>query len=233
MDNNIAERLSSAYRQLAEFSHHPLQDEQKPRLIAVSKTKPASAVLAAYQAGQRDFGENYLQELVSKASELASLQDLQWHFIGPIQSNKTRDIARFASWVHSIERFKIAERLAAQRPAELAPLQLLIQVNISAEASKAGVMPAEVLPLAAQIATLPNVVLKGLMAIPAPAVDQDNSAAFAAMQQLSHQLQQQHPAATELSMGMSDDWQQALTFGATMIRLGTAIFGARETQPHE
>jgi hypothetical protein len=233
MDNNIAERLNSAYRQLAEFSHHPQQGEQKPRLIAVSKTKPASAVLAAYQAGQRDFGENYLQELVSKATELAALHEVQWHFIGPIQSNKTRDIARFASWVHSIERFKIAERLSAQRPAELPPLQLLIQVNISAEASKAGVMPADVLPLAAQIAVLPNVVLKGLMAIPAPAVDQDNSAAFAAMQLLSQQLQQQHPAATELSMGMSDDWQQALTFGATMIRLGTAIFGARETQPHE
>lgn len=233
MDNNIAERLNSAYRQLAEFSHHPLQGEQKPRLIAVSKTKPASAVLAAYQAGQRDFGENYLQELVSKATELAALHEVQWHFIGPIQSNKTRDIARFASWVHSIERFKIAERLSAQRPAELPPLQLLIQVNISAEASKAGVMPADVLPLAAQIAVLPKVVLKGLMAIPAPAVDQDNSAAFAAMQLLSQQLQQQHPAATELSMGMSDDWQQALTFGATMIRLGTAIFGARETQPHE
>jgi hypothetical protein len=233
MDNNIAERLNSAYRQLAEFSHHPQQGEQKPRLIAVSKTKPASAVLAAYQAGQRDFGENYLQELVSKATELAALHEVQWHFIGPIQSNKTRDIARFASWVHSIERFKIAERLSAQRPAELPPLQLLIQVNISAEASKAGVMPADVLPLAAQIAVLPNVMLKGLMAIPAPAVDQDNSAAFAAMQLLSQQLQQQHPAATELSMGMSDDWQQALTFGATMIRLGTAIFGARETQPHE
>lgn len=233
MDNNIAERLNSAYRQLVEFSHQPQLDGQKPRLIAVSKTKPASAVLAAYQAGQRDFGENYLQELVSKATELSALSDLQWHFIGPIQSNKTRDIARFSSWVHSIERFKIAERLSAQRPAELPPLQLLIQVNISAEASKAGVMPADVLPLAAQIAALPKVVLKGLMAIPAPAVDQDNSVAFAAMQQLSRQLQQQHPAATELSMGMSDDWQQALTFGATMIRLGTAIFGARETQPHE
>ncbi len=124
MDNNIAERLSSAYRQLAEFRHHRQQDEQKPRLIAVSKTKPASAVLAAYQAGQRDFGENYLQELVSKATELAALPEVQWHFIGPIQSNKTRDIARFASWVHSIERFKIAERLSAQRPAELAPLQV-------------------------------------------------------------------------------------------------------------
>jgi hypothetical protein len=233
MDNNIAERLNSAYRLMAEFNHPPRQDGQKPRLIAVSKTKPSSAVLAAYQAGQRDFGENYVQELVSKATALAANEDMQWHFIGPIQSNKTRDIAKFANWVHSIERFKIAERLSAQRPVDLAPLRLLIQVNISAEPTKAGVMPAEVLALAEQIAALPNVELKGLMAIPAPATNGDNSVAFAAMQALSSQLQLQYPNATELSMGMSDDWQQALTFGATMIRLGTAIFGARETQLHE
>jgi pyridoxal phosphate enzyme (YggS family) len=233
MDNNIAERLNSAYRLMAEFNHPQQLDGQKPRLIAVSKTKPSSAVLAAYQAGQRDFGENYVQELVSKATALAANEDVQWHFIGPIQSNKTRDIAKFANWVHSIERFKIAERLSAQRPVDLAPLRLLIQVNISAEPSKAGVMPAEVLALAEQIAALPHVELKGLMAIPAPATNGDNSVAFAAMQALSSQLQLQYPNATELSMGMSDDWQQALTFGATMIRLGTAIFGARETQLHE
>jgi pyridoxal phosphate enzyme (YggS family) len=135
--------------------------------------------------------------------------------------------------VHSIDRLKIAERLSAQRTPDQPPLKLLIQVNISDEDSKSGVPEHAVLALAAQIATLPHLQLAGLMAIPAPAVNQDNSAAFAKMQQLSAQLQQKYPQANMLSMGMTDDWQQALTFGATMIRLGTAIFGARDTQPHE
>ena len=233
MDNNIAERLNSAYRQMAEIQQKNPVLTSNAQLIAVSKTKPGLMVLQAYKAGQKAFGENYVQELVQKASELTHLTDLEWHFIGPIQSNKTRDIARFAHWVHSIDRFKIAERLSAQRPASMAPLNLLIQVNISAEASKAGVMPDDVLALARQITTLPQVQLCGLMAIPAPAVNQDNSQAFAAMQLLSKALQQEFPQANQLSMGMSDDWQQALTFGATMIRLGTAIFGVRETQLYE
>jgi len=233
MDNNIAERLNSAYRQLAEIKQKNLSVRADAQLIAVSKTKPISLITEAYLAGQRQFGENYVQELVDKATALTELADLEWHFIGPIQSNKTRDIAKFANWVHSIDRLKIAERLSAQRPATMPPLKVLIQVNISDEASKAGIAAAEVQPFAAKIATLPNLELAGLMAIPAPAVGNDNSQAFAAMQALSAQLQQQFPQARALSMGMSDDWQQALTFGATMIRLGTAIFGAREPQPHE
>ncbi|RVU37239.1 YggS family pyridoxal phosphate-dependent enzyme [Rheinheimera riviphila] len=233
MDNNIAERLNSAYRQLAEIKQKNPSVRADAQLIAVSKTKPISLITEAYLAGQRQFGENYVQELVDKASELAELTDLEWHFIGPIQSNKTRDIAKFAGWVHSIDRLKIAERLSAQRPAGMSALKVLIQVNISDEASKAGIAAAEVLPFAAKVAALPNLELAGLMAIPAPAVDNDNSQAFAAMQALSVQLQQLFPQARALSMGMSDDWQQALTFGATMIRLGTAIFGAREPQPHE
>jgi hypothetical protein len=233
MDNNIAERLNSAYRQLAEIKQKNPDVRADAQLIAVSKTKPISLIKEAYLAGQRQFGENYLQELVNKATELAELTDLEWHFIGPIQSNKTRDIAKFASCVHSVDRLKIAERLSAQRPADLPPLKVLIQVNISHELSKAGVLTADVMALATQIAALPKLQLYGLMAIPAPAVDEDNSQAFADMQALSQQLQQQFPQANALSMGMSDDWQQALTFGATMIRLGTAIFGAREPQPHE
>ncbi|KKL00802.1 alanine racemase [Rheinheimera mesophila] len=221
----MAEALKSAYNAITEFQTKQ-QLSQQSRLIAVSKTKPASSVAAAYQAGQRAFGENYVQELVSKATELQQLADIEWHFIGPIQSNKTKDIAQYADWVHSIERLKIAERLAAQRPADKAPLRVLLQINISAEESKSGIKPDELLPLAAAVAKLPQLQLKGLMAIPQPG---NSAEAFEQMQKLSLQLQQHYPDAKELSMGMSDDWQQALRFGSTMIRLGTAIFGARET----
>lgn len=233
MDNNIAERLKSAYQQIAEIKQKYPAVRPDAQLIAVSKTKPISLITEAYVAGQRQFGENYVQELVDKATALEALKDLEWHFIGPIQSNKTRDIARYADVVHSIDRLKIAERLSSQRPAERPSLKVMIQVNISGEDSKSGVAGAEVLTLAKQIALLPKLQLIGLMAIPAPAVHHDNGIAFATMQTLSAQLQQHFPMANMLSMGMSDDWQQALTFGATMIRLGTAIFGARDTQPHE
>ena len=185
------------------------------------------------QAGQRAFGENYVQELVEKAQFFQDKTDIRWHFIGPIQSNKTRDIAAYADVVHSIERAKIAERLAAQRSSNQAPLQVLIQINISGEASKSGVLPTEMLMLAKVIADLPQLELIGLMAIPEPAIAGDNSQAFQAMAELSKQLTAIYPQANQLSMGMSDDWQQALTFGATMIRLGTAIFGHRETTKHE
>lgn len=225
MTNNIAEALKSAYNAITEFQTKQ-QLNQQSRLIAVSKTKPAVSVAAAYQAGQRAFGENYVQELVSKATELHQLDGIEWHFIGPIQSNKTKDIALYADWVHSIDRLKIAERLSAQRPLDKTPLQVLLQVNISGEESKSGINPADLAGLAASVAKLPQLRLKGLMAIPEPG---KGAEAFAQMQKLSLQLQQQHPDAKELSMGMSDDWQDALRFGSTMIRLGTAIFGARET----
>ncbi|MBY0417945.1 MAG: YggS family pyridoxal phosphate-dependent enzyme [Pararheinheimera sp.] len=229
MTNNIAEALKSAYNAITEFQTKQ-QLNQQSRLIAVSKTKPAASVAAAYQAGQRAFGENYVQELVSKAAELHQLDGIEWHFIGPIQSNKTKDIAFYADWVHSIERLKIAERLSAQRPLDKTPLQVLLQVNISGEESKSGINPADLMSLAAQVSALPQLALKGLMAIPEPG---KGAEAFAQMQKLSLQLQQQHPDAKELSMGMSDDWQEALRFGSTMIRLGTAIFGARETHSHD
>jgi len=229
MTNNIAEALKSAYNAITEFQTKQ-QLNQQSRLIAVSKTKPAASVATAYQAGQRAFGENYVQELVSKATELHQLDGIEWHFIGPIQSNKTKDIALYADWVHSIDRLKIAERLSAQRPSDKTPLQVLLQVNISGEESKSGINPADLMNLATQVAKLPQLTLKGLMAIPEPG---KGAEAFAQMQKLSLQLQQQHPDAKELSMGMSDDWQDALRFGSTMIRLGTAIFGARETHSHE
>lgn len=224
MHNTIAERLQTAYRALAEIQP---TDGTTAQLIAVSKTKPVNDIREAYQAGQRQFGENYVQELATKAQELTDLAQIRWHFIGPIQSNKTRDIAVYADVVHSIDRLKIAERLSAQRPAGKAPLQVLLQVNISREDSKSGILAEDLLPLARQISNLQNIQLAGLMAIPAPAVNGDNQQAFAAMQQLSASLQAEFPQADQLSMGMSDDWQQAVLFGATMIRLGSAIFGAR------
>jgi pyridoxal phosphate enzyme (YggS family) len=233
MHNNIAERLTSAYQQMAEITAKCQREASTAQLIAVSKTKPVAAISEAYTAGQRAFGENYVQELVEKAQFFQDKTDIRWHFIGPIQSNKTRDIAAYADVVHSIERAKIAERLAAQRSSNQAPLQVLIQINISGEASKSGVLPTEMLMLAKVIADLPQLELIGLMAIPEPAIAGDNSQAFQAMAELSKQLTAIYPQANQLSMGMSDDWQQALTFGATMIRLGTAIFGHRETTKHE
>ena len=233
MHNNIAERLTSAYQQIAEITAKCQREASTAQLIAVSKTKPVADISEAYAAGQRAFGENYVQELVEKAQFFENRTDIRWHFIGPIQSNKTRDISAFADVVHSIERAKIAERLAAQRKPSQAPLQVLIQINISGEASKSGVLPTEMLALAKVINDLPQLELIGLMAIPEPAVAGDNRQAFQAMVDLSKQLTTIYPQANQLSMGMSDDWQQALTFGATMIRLGTAIFGHRETTKHE
>ena len=223
--NNIAEQLGLAYHNLNEKCSELAISANKPLLLAVSKTKPSTAILAAYLAGQRHFGENYPQELAEKASALQQHQDIVWHFIGPLQSNKTKLVAEHAHWVHSVDRLKIAQRLAAQRPATLPALKVLLQINISNEASKAGIAATEMLALADEISQLGALELKGLMAIPAPG---QSETAFAAMQTLSVKLQKKYPNAVELSMGMSDDWPHALRYGATMIRLGTAIFGARD-----
>ncbi|MBU2112551.1 MAG: YggS family pyridoxal phosphate-dependent enzyme [Gammaproteobacteria bacterium] len=223
--NNIADQLQLAYHNLAQKCAELSVNADKIQLLAVSKTKAASDVMQAYHAGQRHFGENYPQELADKATELAHYNDICWHFIGPLQSNKTKLVAQNAQWVHSLDRLKIAQRLNEQRPDNLGKLNVLLQINISAEDSKAGIAPNQMLALADEVAQLPRLQLTGLMAIPAPG---DSEPAFAAMQQLSRQLQQHYPQATELSMGMSDDWPLALRYGATMIRLGTAIFGARD-----
>ncbi len=194
-------------------------------LLAVSKTKPASALREAYAAGLRDFGENYLQEALGKQLELADLP-LCWHFIGPIQSNKTRAIAENFAWVHSVDRLKIAQRLSEQRPEDLPPLNICIQVNVSGEASKSGCTPADLPALAAAISALPRLKLRGLMAIPEPTEDSaEQNAAFAAVRSLQAQLNL--PLDT-LSMGMSHDLEAAIAQGATWVRIGTALFGARD-----
>jgi len=195
------------------------------QLLAVSKTKPAQALREAYAAGLRDFGENYLQEALGKQAELTDLP-LIWHFIGPIQSNKTRAIAEHFDWVHSVDRLKIAQRLSEQRPAELPPLNICIQVNVSGEASKSGCTPADLPALAKAIAALPRLTLRGLMAIPEPTdARAEQDAAFAAVQRLQASLDL--PLDT-LSMGMSHDLESAIAQGATWVRIGTALFGARD-----
>ncbi len=200
------------------------------RLLAVSKTFGPEAVREAVAAGQRAFGENYLQEGLDKIRALndAGAPPLEWHFIGPIQSNKTRPIAENFAWVHTVEREKIAARLSEQRPAGLPPLQICLQVNISGEASKSGVAPDEVAALAHQVAALPNLTLRGLMAIPEPAVAfEQQRAAFARLRALSEQLRADGLALDTLSMGMSADMRAAIFEGATIVRVGSAIFGAR------
>ena len=203
------------------------RDAGSVTLLAVSTTCPAAAVREAYAAGQRRFGENYVQELQAKAAELQDLA-VEWHFIGPLQSNKTRPVAELAHWVHSVERLKIAERLSAQRPATLPPLNVCIQVNVSGEDSKSGCAPDEVLPLAQAIAALPGLRLRGLMCIPEPTQDAATLAArFCVLATLQQRLAAAGIATDTLSMGMSGDMAAAIAAGSTMVRVGTAIFGAR------
>ncbi|MDR7051873.1 pyridoxal phosphate enzyme (YggS family) [Duganella sp. 3397] len=200
------------------------------QLLAVSKTFGPQAVHEAVAAGQRAFGENYLQEGVDKIRALKDLgaPALEWHFIGPIQSNKTRPIAEHFDWVHTVEREKIAQRLSEQRPAGLAPLQICLQVNISGEASKSGVAPHELAALAHKVAALPNLTLRGLMAIPEPAEQfEQQRAAFAQLRALYDQLRAEGLALDTLSMGMSSDLRAAVVEGATIVRVGSAIFGSR------
>jgi PLP dependent protein len=207
-------------------------------LVAVSKTFEAAAVLAATQAGQRQFGENYVQEMVEKQEQLRVLAphlQLVWHLIGPLQSNKTRVVAEQADWVQSVDRLKIAQRLSEQRPPALAPLQVLIQVNISGELSKSGVAPDEVTALAAAITELPRLRLRGLMAVPQPdAAPTVLRQQFAQMRQLFDRLRVQHGEAIDtLSLGMSADLELAIAEGATLVRIGTAIFGTRSRAAQE
>lgn len=197
------------------------------RLLAVSKTFPPERVREAAQAGQIAFGENYLQESLGKIAALADL-GLEWHFIGPLQSNKTRPVAEHFSWVHGIERLKIAERLSAARGAARPPLQVCIQVNVSGEASKSGVSPGEAAALAHAVAGLPNLRLRGLMAIPEPTDDMPLARQrFAMLRELLEALNKAGMALDTLSMGMSHDLEAAILEGATIVRVGTAIFGER------
>ncbi len=200
---------------------------QAVRLIAVSKAQPASAIREAYAAGQTIFGENYLQEALDKQAQLTDL-NIEWHFIGPIQSNKTQPIGQHFAWVHSVDRLKIAQRLNAARPADLPPLQVCIQVNVSDEDSKSGVSPDELAALAGEIQKFPSLKLRGLMAIPAPSKDQEQQAAqFKLVRECYDALLAQGFALDTLSIGMSDDYPAAIAHGATFVRIGSALFGAR------
>lgn len=203
------------------------RDTGSVRLLAVSKTWPAQAVAEAAAAGQRAFGENYLQEAVAKVEALAHL-GLEWHFIGPLQSNKTRLVATHFQWVHSVDRLKVAQRLSAQRDAHLPPLNICLQVNVSGEASKSGVPPEELPALAQAVAGLPRLALRGLMAIPEPTPDHRVlHRRFALLGQLRDALAGQGLVLDTLSMGMSDDLEVAIAEGATLVRVGTALFGHR------
>ncbi|MCP5285034.1 MAG: YggS family pyridoxal phosphate-dependent enzyme [Burkholderiaceae bacterium] len=227
--SSIGSRLQEVKGRLASACIAAGRDVDSVTLLAVSKMQGPEAVRDAAAAGQRAFGENYVQEALDKMAALRDLP-LQWHLIGPLQSNKTRVVAEAFDWVHSVDRLKIAQRLADQRPAHLAPLQLCLQVNVSGEASKSGVAPAELPALAAAVAALPSdrVRLRGLMAIPAPA---DTAAARRAPHRLLHELadalRAQGLPLDTLSMGMSDDLEDAVAEGSTLVRVGTAIFGRR------
>jgi pyridoxal phosphate enzyme (YggS family) len=224
----ILSNLQAVRRAIAQAAQTANRDAAEVRLLAVSKTFPAQAVREAYQAGQDAFGENYLQEALHKIEVLRDLP-LEWHFIGPIQGNKTRAIAENFAWVHCVDRLKIAERLSAQRPSHLSPLNICLQVNVSGEQSKSGVAAEQVLQLAKDIAQLPRLKLRGLMAIPAPAVDEAaQRVPFARMRQLLHELNEQALTLDTLSMGMSQDFVAAIKEGSTMVRMGTAIFGIRK-----
>ena len=226
----IASNLQAVRDAISAAAAEAGRHENEIKLLAVSKTFAPDRLREAYSAGQTSFAESYLQEALDK---IAALQDLNidWHFIGPVQSNKTRAIAENFAWVHSVDRLKIAERLSAQRPARLPDLQLCLQVNISLEASKSGVCPDQVSGLAHAIAALPGLKLRGLMAVPAPADDvAEQRRSFAQLRKLRDELNLQGLQLDTLSMGMSHDFAAAIAKGATIVRIGTAIFGDRPYQ---
>jgi pyridoxal phosphate enzyme (YggS family) len=223
----IAEQLKAVQARIAAACQACGRSPDAVSLLAVSKTFPEHAVQQAFEAGQRAFGENYIQEAVEKIARLQSLP-LQWHCIGPIQSNKTRLVAESFDWVHTVDRLKIAERLSAQRPAQRQPLQVCVQVNLDGGANKSGVAPGEVLALAQAVSRLPGLKLRGLMCIPEPAPDFESArAVFAQAQALLQQCQAAGLDVDTLSMGMSDDLEAAIAAGSTLVRVGSAIFGAR------
>jgi pyridoxal phosphate enzyme (YggS family) len=226
----IKDKLQQVHQRIAQACAGAGRPVRSVTLLVVSKTFPADAVREAHAAGETRFGENYVQEGLDKIATLADLRGaLEWHLIGPLQSNKTRAVAEQFDWVHSVDRLKIAQRLSEQRPAHLAPLQICLQVNISGEASKSGLSPAEVPAVAQAVAALKGVQLRGLMAIPEPAEGEAaQRAPHRALRELLASLNAQQGLALDtLSMGMSSDMEAAVAEGATMVRVGTAIFGTR------
>ena len=230
--NTVQDNLLNIKNEIKKIAKECGRDPNTIQLIAVSKTKPVEQIMEAINAGQLAFGENYVQEGIEKIQYFEKNMpnnDLIWHFIGPLQSNKSKLVAEHFDWMHTIDRFKIAQRLSDQRPNHMAKLNVLIQVNISQEASKSGVKPEEVTDLVKQIVALPNLNLRGLMAIPEIENDYDKQLnVFTKMQQLLHSLQKDYPFMDTLSMGMSGDMPAAINAGSTMVRIGTAIFGARQ-----
>ena len=226
---DISQNIVQVKQRIIAAAEAANRDPVEIKLLAISKTYPAEAIISAITAGQTAFGENYLQSALPKILALENdYPDLEWHFIGAIQSNKTNDIARHFNWVHTLERLKIAQRLNNQRPETLPPMQVCIQVNISGEGSKAGIPSEQVRVLADGIAKLPRLKLRGLMAIPAASTDPvEQRHAFAALRGLYEQLNQKGFNLDTLSMGMSGDLEAAIAEGSTMVRVGTAIFGAR------
>ncbi|WP_321879426.1 YggS family pyridoxal phosphate-dependent enzyme [Paraburkholderia bannensis] len=227
---DLAHHLEAVLQRIDAAAHNAQRAPGSITLLAVSKTFPAGDVRAAHAAGQRAFGENYVQEAVDKIETLADLRaDIEWHFIGPLQSNKTRPVAERFDWVHSVDRLKIAQRLSEQRPADMAPLNVCLQVNVSGEDSKSGVAPQEAAQVAHAIAALPNLRLRGLMSIPEPAQTLDaQRAPHRRLRELFEALRADGLALDTLSMGMSADLEAAVLEGATIVRVGTAIFGARD-----
>ena len=224
----IAERLTSAYARIAEAAHKAQRNSNDITLLAVSKTKPATDIMAAYEQGQRQFGESYVQEAVDKIAQLNTFSDIVWHFIGPIQSNKSALVAANFAWVQSVDRLKIAKRLNSQRPETMPPLNVLIQVNISEEEAKSGCHPNEITELAQYIDQCAHLQLRGLMAIPAKSDDTNTQIQyFEQLQTCFDKLQTQYPHIDTLSMGMSNDVEAAIAAGSTMVRIGTDIFGTR------
>ncbi len=225
---NIAQNLASINALIDAACKHAKRQPKTVNLLAVSKTKPADLIVQAYEAGQRHFGENYIQEAVDKIQQLSHLDDICWHFIGPIQSNKSRQIASIVDWVHSVDRVKIAKRLSDQRDINITPLNVCLQVNISGETAKSGATIEQLPELAEFVNNCPNLCLRGLMAIPANTKDEHiTKNSFNQMQTLFIGLQDQYPTVDTLSMGMSGDLDIAIDCGSTMVRIGTAIFGKR------
>jgi pyridoxal phosphate enzyme (YggS family) len=222
----IASNLQAVRNSVSAAAVEAGRDPGEVMLLAVSKTFPADMIREAYRAGQTCFAESYVQEALAKIAALRDLE-IEWHYIGPVQSNKTRAIAENFAWVHSVDRLKIAERLSEQRPAHLPPLQVCLQINISREKTKSGVPPNEASALAHAIAKLPGLTLRGLMAVPAPGDDPEQRRPFAHLHRLCDDLNRQGLELDTLSMGMSHDFPAAIAEGATIVRIGTSIFGAR------
>jgi pyridoxal phosphate enzyme (YggS family) len=225
----IATKIARINEQIKKAANASKRDSNFIQLLAVSKTKPVSDIVSAYKFGHRNFGENYVQEAVEKIQQMSDYSDIMWHFIGPLQSNKSKFIAEYFDWMHSLDRIKIAKRLNEQRSVHRTPLNICVQVNIDDEQSKAGIAPTEVVNFIEQLQPLDRIKCRGLMTIPKAGVsDTERKDSFASMQDLFSQCAQKFNTIDTLSMGMSDDLNIAVEYGSTMVRVGTAIFGKRD-----